>query len=119
MFLGLLVAMKEDSENILKQEQDLLEGLAMRRVRTAEGVIDPVKAKTLSPLTAYCQAVKLTKQGWVNILVREGEGSQIYKILSEAFTREGELTYEGPPPKPIHKEIKMAIQSMYKGRGRR
>ena len=91
----------------------------MRRVRTADGTIDPSRAKSLSPLTAYCQVVQLTKQGWVNILVRDGEGDQIYKILAEAFTREGEMTYEGPPPKPVHKEIKMAIQSMYKGKGRR
>ena len=119
VFLGLLVAMKEDTQNILAPDQEVLETQVMHRVRNSEGHIDPTKAKALSMVTAYCQVVKLAKTAWVNILVRGEEGEAVYKVLQEALAREGEMTFEGPPPKPIHKEIKIAVQGMYKSRDRR
>ena len=115
VFLGLLVAAKED-EDVSQDQKETVERLAVSKVRDTQGRIDPIKASKLAGITAYCQVVRLAKTAFINILMRGEEGKQIYKILEEAFQREGELEYEGPPPKPIHKEIKLAIQGMYKER---
>ena len=117
VFLGLLVAAKEDNDTGSTQKEEL-EQLAIQRVRDTQGRIDPIKAKSLAGITAYCQVARLAKTAFINILMRGDSGDRIYKILEEAFLREGELDYEGPPPKPIHKEIKNAVQGMYKGRDR-
>ena len=118
VFLGLLVALKED-QDVGAPDQQILETTLMKKVRNAEGHIDPSKAKVLAGATAYCQVVRLAKVGWINILVRGDEGEAVYKILTEALTREGDLSYEGPPPKPVHKEIKTALQAMYRAKDRR
>ena len=118
VFLGLLVALKED-EDVDAGQQEVLETLAMGKVRDNQGHVDPTKAHRLAGTMAYCQVVKLAKQGYINILTRGEEGDKIYQILAEARKREGDITYEGPPPMRIHKEIKFAIQGMYKTRDRK
>ena len=118
VFLGLTVALKEDTDTTSSQK-DQLEDIVLKRTRDDQSRIDPAKAKSLAGLTAYCQVVRLAKMAYVNILERGEDGKKVYQLLAEGLTREGELTYEGPPPKPIHKEIKQALEAMYKARGRR
>ena len=89
------------------------------RHQERSGTHRPTEGEVCSRSHGALPGDQFGEMGWINILVRGEDSEVVCKIRSGALLREGEMTYEGPPPKPVRKEVKNAIQAMYKGRDRR
>ena len=115
IFAGFLMAMKTDKDlgpEGLAQVNALLE-----KMRDTKGDLNLARVKSICHLVAHCQVVRTKKKGFVNILLRGPEGELLMQHLDKAFNRDGKRQWDPTVPKPIHKDLKMAILDS-KRRGR-
>ena len=114
--IGVFSAAKKDS-NLSTEQKDTLEQL-MGKLLRKEGRLTTERALSISDQVAYCQVIRTKKKGFINILLREGPGKEVMKILTSALDLTGTRQTDASVPKPIFKEIKDAlVQTKGKGKG--
>ena len=115
IFTGILMAMKQDKD--LGPDGREPVNMLLNKLRDPAGKLSLARDKEICPLVAHCQVVRTKKKGFVNILLRGPEGNLVMQHLEKAFDRDGKRQWDPTVPKPIHKDIKMAILDSKK-RGR-
>ena len=113
ILMGLYQAYKADADNS-PADKDTMERLVGAKVRNSDKRLSISLAKELAEMVSHCQVVKTKKKGFLNIHMRGTEGTQVMSLLEAAFTREGKRQWDPPPPKPIHRDLKVALDEALK-----
>ena len=114
--IGLFTAAKKD-ETLSPDAKATLENKMGKLLRNREGRLTTEKALEIAPMVAYCQVVRTKKKGFVNLLMRAGDGMAVMEILSVALDAAGKRQADASVPKPIFREIKEALATA-KGGGK-
>ena len=109
VMMGIFLAYQADGDNSPK-EKEVMEELLGTKLRNADKKLDIGNAKDLADIVAHCQVVKTKRKGFMNILMRGDKGVAAFKLLEKALDREGHRQWDPPPPKPVHKDLKMAVE---------
>ena len=109
--MGLVMAYRGDKTN--SRESNLaMEELVGQRLRNKERKMDLMNARQLADLVAHCQVVKTKKKSFVNILgTNTPEGQRFMTLIEAALEKEGTRQWDPAPSKPVHKDLKIALET--------
>ena len=108
--LGLALAYKAEKKGD-PQATEAMENLLGPRVRNGEGKIDLLMARKLEDLVVHCQVTKTKKNSFVNLMgTQTTEGQLFLRLLEAGLAKDGERQWDPPPPKPIHRDLKIALE---------
>ena len=109
IMMGMFLAHQADKDSHPK-EIETLETLFGTKLRNHEKKLDLSNAKELGEAVAHCQVVRTKKKGFINLLMRGQDGEAAGKILEKALDREGHRQWDPAPARPIHKDLKIALE---------
>ena len=111
VIIGLLQAALQDKD-ISAEDKTTIRNLMTTRIQNAEGELDMTRAKRMGDLVGHCQVTrtKNRKKAFINLMFRRGEGKELERMIYAAMDREGDRQYDPAPPKPVHKNLKDALQ---------
>ena len=124
--VGVVTAFLQDNT---RSKDEKAQMRALLRGRVLESYTDPAtggqkekvvlaKAQKMGELICFCQVTAGVRKSYVNVMCQDSEaGSAMKKLLDAALLNEGSRQYDTAPLKPIHRDLRSALQTA-KGRGR-
>ena len=119
--LGLLLAYLEDKQCLADNKEIVKAALRKRGALAKKGETEEIvirKAVELQDIVLYCQVHIAKARSFINIhFEMSEEGQAIKDLLFAALMVEGKRQYETAPLKPVHRELRTALERA-KGKGR-